>query len=103
MEVKSELPDLMVFASGGLRSGLDMAKAIRLGADLCGIATPTLQNAIGSGNDVEQTIERLVEELRISAFCAGASGLEELKAARLRRHSDWNEVGRIPFPAGETT
>ena len=103
VEVKSELPDLMVFASGGLRSGLDMAKAIRLGADLCGTATPTLQSAIGSGDDVEQIIGRLVEELRISAFCAGASCLEELKAARLRRHSDWNEVGLIPFSAGETT
>ncbi|MEC9022358.1 MAG: type 2 isopentenyl-diphosphate Delta-isomerase [Pseudomonadota bacterium] len=101
-EVKSAFPDLMVFASGGLRSGLDMAKAIRLGADLCGIATPALQNAIGSGNDVEKTVERLLEELRISAFCVGARGLEELKEAKLRRHSDWSEVKHIPFSAGES-
>ena len=77
-----------------------MAKAIRLGADLCGIATPALQNAIGSGNDVEKTVERLLEELRISAFCVGARGLEELKGAKLRRHSDWSEVSHIPFSAG---
>ena len=102
VEVKSALPDLMIFASGGLRSGLDMAKAIRLGADLCGIAAPTLQNAIGSANDVEKTVERLLEELRISAFCAGARGLEELKEAKLRRHCDWSEVSHIPYSAGES-
>ena len=94
--------DLEVFASGGLRSGLDMAKAIRLGADLCGVGAPTLQNAVGSATDVQKTIERFVEELRISAFCVGARGLEELKGAKLRRHSDWSEVSHIPFSAGES-
>ena len=42
MEARKAVPDLPLFASGGLRNGIDMAKAIRLGAVLCGTAAPVL-------------------------------------------------------------
>ncbi len=92
IQVRSALPDLKIFASGGLRSGLDMAKAVAMGADLCGIAAPTLSKATHSSERIEEELRAFIEELRISAFCTGSNDLNDLKAAKLRKCSDWSEV-----------
>jgi isopentenyl-diphosphate delta-isomerase len=76
---------LTVIGSGGVRSGLDMAKAIALGADLVGLAQPFLEPAMTSAAAVTQTIQRLLQELRIAMFCAGARNLEELRRTPLVR------------------
>ncbi len=68
-----------IIASGGIRTGLDMAKAIALGADYCGIALPFLKAAVKSPAAVEKLIGQLHKELKIAMFCIGARNIGELK------------------------
>lgn len=72
-----------VIGSGGVRSGLDAAKAIALGADLVGLAQPFLEAADRSAEAAEARATRIVRELRIAMFCAGARDLEALREAEL--------------------
>ncbi|MDY6911713.1 MAG: alpha-hydroxy-acid oxidizing protein, partial [Chloroflexota bacterium] len=85
---KKGAPDLPLIASGGIRSGLDVAKAIALGADIAGIATPLLKAAHTSAGKVIDYLNELIEGLRISMFCCGAATIEELKATPLLSHED---------------
>ena len=68
-----------VIASGGIRSGVDGAKAISLGADIFSLSRPLLEAAISNG--VEQVLRRVIEELRRAMFLVGARRVEELKRA----------------------
>jgi len=68
-----------VIASGGVRSGLDIAKAIALGARAGGLAKPFLAPA-GQGTDaVVDLIETLALELRTAMFVTGSASLPELR------------------------
>lgn len=87
-DVRTALPDLPVFASGGIRSGIDAAKAVRLGASLVGIAAPALGNAMETAAAVKGDMSEMIEELRIAMFCTGSKDLSELKSAVLRHVSD---------------
>jgi isopentenyl-diphosphate Delta-isomerase len=79
--VRSELgrPDLPVFASGGIRSGQDVAKCVALGADLVGLASPFLKRAVQSVDAVIEEMELLSAELRITMLCSGAGDLAALR------------------------
>ena len=71
---------LPIIATGGLRSGLDIAKALVLGADLAGIALPFLKEFKRGGVlAVEQYIEKLERELRTAMFLSGCKSIAELK------------------------
>jgi isopentenyl-diphosphate delta-isomerase len=74
-----------IIGSGGLRSGVDVAKAIALGADLCGFAQPFLEAAIESADRVCQRIDRIVHELKIAMFCLSSRTLSDLKSVPIRR------------------
>jgi isopentenyl-diphosphate delta-isomerase len=78
---------LTVIGSGGLRTGIDVAKALALGADLAGMAYQFLEAATQSPERVAERIRRIVQELKISMFCIGARTIPELKAATLHRRS----------------
>ncbi len=78
LECKGVLP---VIASGGIRSGLDAAKAIVLGAGMAGFALPLLKPAMKSAKAVESVISAIIEELRISMFLLGCKNVSELKSA----------------------
>ena len=67
-------------ASGGIRSGVDMAKALVLGADMTALAIPCLEAATESAEAVQLVLERLITELKIAMFCLGCRTIEELKA-----------------------
>jgi isopentenyl-diphosphate delta-isomerase len=67
-----------VIASGGLRNGLDAAKALALGADAVGIAKPFLQKAIKGEEDLQKYIETIIAEIRICLFLSGAKNLSEM-------------------------
>ena len=72
-------PDLAIFASGGIRTGLDITKCVALGADLVGLATPLLKRAVTSAEAVSEEIDLLATELRIATFCSGCATLAELR------------------------
>jgi len=71
--------DLAIFASGGIRSGQDIAKCVALGADLAGLASPFLKRAVVSADEVADEMDLLLTELRITMFCAGAQNLSALR------------------------
>ena len=77
--VQRGAPDVTMIASGGIRTGIDAAKVIALGADAAGIASPFLKVASISAEAVSQAIHEIVEGLRISMFCIGAANLHQLK------------------------
>ncbi len=68
-----------LIASGGLRNGLEAAKAIALGADLVGIALPFLQAASQSEAALAELSEALVAELTTVLFCTGSESLRSLR------------------------
>ena len=74
----AQIPGLTVIGSGGVRNGLDAAKAIALGADLVGMAQRFLSAAVDSAEAAIARAERTVRELRIAMFCAGARDLAAL-------------------------
>jgi len=82
--IRQVAPQLVIIASGGLRSGLDIAKCIALGASLGGMASPFLKAAVESVEKTIETIESLREEIRICMFAAGAGSLDELKRTPLK-------------------
>lgn len=61
-----------VIATGGIRNGMDMAKAIALGADLCGVALPLLSPAMQGEKELEKTVKAFCDELRVAMFLSGA-------------------------------
>jgi len=83
--VKSAAPDLPIFASGGLRTGLDIAKCVTLGAALGGMASPFLKAASKSTDHGIQTIKTIQQEIRITMFAAGAKDISELERITLNK------------------
>ncbi|HEY9729929.1 MAG TPA: type 2 isopentenyl-diphosphate Delta-isomerase [Chroococcales cyanobacterium] len=80
--IRQIAPEIPLIASGGLRNGLDVAKAIALGADLAGLALPFLQAAAESTDAVDALVQLLVAEIVTVLFCTGNANLCQLK------HSD---------------
>jgi len=80
------LGDVTVIGSGGVRNGIDVAKAIALGADVVGLAYPLLRAAVESADAVEAKLRRMLKELRICMFCTGARTLGDLRKVELVDH-----------------
>lgn len=87
VEVRAALPHITLIGSGGIRSGLDVAKAIALGADLAGSAAPHLFSA-SEGDGAAGVVDGLsafIDELRVAMFCTGAANVAALRAVPLER------------------
>jgi isopentenyl-diphosphate delta-isomerase len=80
--IRAQFPEIPLIASGGLRHGLDVAKAIALGADIAGLALPFLQAADVSSTALQELTEVLIAEITTVLFCTGNRTLSQLK------HSD---------------
>ncbi|WP_245948262.1 type 2 isopentenyl-diphosphate Delta-isomerase [Paenibacillus sambharensis] len=83
-EVRSRLQDVTVIASGGLRSGVDAAKSLALGADLAGFGRSLLAGAAVGGREerleaIHHQLERIEFELKAAMFGIGAAALAELQ------------------------
>lgn len=79
-----EAVKLPLIASGGMRTGLDAAKAIAMGASLSGFALPFLKPATESVDSVSSLIGRLESELRKAMVLAGANTIQELVRAGVK-------------------
>jgi len=85
IEVRQALPDVPLVASGGIRTGMDAAKAIALGADVVAVARPLLAPAIASASAARSWLQRFIDELRICLHGCGAGDLTALRAVGVRR------------------
>jgi isopentenyl-diphosphate Delta-isomerase len=90
--VKKGAPTMMIFASGGLRDGIDIAKCIALGATIGGLAGPLLKAADlalkepdAYGNAVTEAIRELDRQVRVAMFCTGAATVKDLQQTPLIR------------------
>ncbi len=82
------LPDRVVIGSGGIRNGIEVAKALALGADAASLALPILRAAERSVDDAILAIRRVVEELRTAMFVTGCRTVPELRLRALLRARD---------------
>jgi isopentenyl-diphosphate Delta-isomerase len=84
-EVRRALPHIPLVASGGIRTGMDAAKALAMGADAVAVAKPLLAPAIESPAAVVDWLQRFVDELLICLHGCGASNLVELRRGAVSR------------------
>ncbi len=68
-----------IVASGGIRTGIDAAKSIALGASAVGLAAPLLKAALISEEEVIRQLRSFILELKTAMFLTGAGNIEELK------------------------
>ncbi len=85
-QARAAAPNGVIFASGGVRGGLDVAIAAALGADLVGVAGPFLRAASSGTQACVDLAREWMDVLRIAMFCTGAADLATLRScARLVR------------------
>ncbi|MEP0868213.1 type 2 isopentenyl-diphosphate Delta-isomerase [Trichocoleus desertorum AS-A10] len=80
--IRAIAPTIPLIASGGLRDGLEVAKAIALGADLAGLAQPFLQAACESETALAELAEVLIAEIETVLFCTGSPTIEALRRSQ---------------------
>jgi len=85
VRVKRTVPNALIFASGGINNGVDIAKCIALGANMVGMAGPFLKAALVSEEETIETITELIMGLKISMFATGAKDLAALTQIELRK------------------
>ncbi len=71
-------PEMTIFASGGLKDGLDIAKCVALGASLGGMAGQFLKAAAVSTENAIEMMKLTQRQIQVTMFCAGAGKLAEL-------------------------
>jgi isopentenyl-diphosphate delta-isomerase len=81
--LRAALPAVPLVASGGIRDGVHVAKALALGADLAGLALPFLRAADESDTAVAALIDELVAGLRIAMFATASQRVSDLRDAIL--------------------
>mgnify|MGYP000290365497 CR=1 FL=1 len=86
-QVRAAVPEATIIGSGGVRSGVDVAKAIALGADLAGTARPALVSAVDERGAaaVVEGLQAFIRELRVAMFCSGCATLADLRGLELTR------------------
>ncbi|MEM4293421.1 MAG: type 2 isopentenyl-diphosphate Delta-isomerase [Thermoplasmata archaeon] len=77
--LKAKVKGLPLIASGGIRNGLDVARAIALGADVAGISKALLKPAHEGREKLERKLAAIREELKAVMFLLGVKNIEELK------------------------
>ena len=83
LNVRQTAPNLPIIASGGLRTGVDIAKCLALGASLGGMANPFLKAATQSVEATVKLIRDLEKEIRVCMFGCAAENLQSLRKSKL--------------------
>ena len=79
LNVLESAPSMPIFASGGIKNGVDMAKCFALGASLAGSAGIFLQEANISTEKVVSLIKLLSQQIKTTMFATGSIELNELR------------------------
>lgn len=83
--VREAAPGLPVFASGGIKDGLDIAKCVALGASLGGMAGNFLKAAAVSTEKTVEMMKLTRRQIQVTMFASGAGSLEELADKLVRQ------------------
>ncbi len=83
-EVRAACPKAVIIGSGGIRDGVEAAKAIRLGADMVGQAAGVLAAATVSTEAVVEHFQTMIRQMRTVCFCTGSANLTALRRAPLQ-------------------
>ena len=83
LNVKKAVPDMTIFASGGIKDGLDIAKCIALGATLGGMAGQFLKAAAVSTEKAIELMKLTKRQIEVTLFACGVDTLEGLKVGKL--------------------
>jgi isopentenyl-diphosphate delta-isomerase len=86
INVRSAAPGIKIFASGGLRDGIDIAKCIALGASIGGMASPFLKAANHSLSETIDTIRLIKRQIQVAMFASGAEDLDRLQNMTLTKY-----------------
>lgn len=81
----SKIDSIRLISSGGVRSGVDVAKSLVMGADIAAMARPFLLAACTSDAAVERFIKQTIQELKVAMFGIGVGNIDDLKQASLIR------------------
>lgn len=88
IKVRNSFPELPIFASGGLKTGMDVAKSLALGANLAGMAGVFLRSAVTSPDYLEETITIFEKIIRISMFVTGSKDLISFSKEKIFKTGD---------------
>lgn len=85
LNVKKVSPHLPIIASGGLRTGLEIAKCLALGSVLGGMASPFLKAALNSLDKTVELIQLIKREIQVCMFATGSKDLFSFQQNRLTK------------------
>ncbi len=94
LRMASKHTKMPIVSSGGLRTGIDIAKSIAMGASLTAVAWPLLRPATMSSDAVKQRLDELVYGLKTAMFLTGCRNIKELRSLRYvitGELKDWEE------------
>jgi len=92
VEARIAAPRAFIVGSGGIRNGLDAAKAIALGADIAGVALPALRALVNGGYEsLRGLIESMIYQVKVAVFLAGESSVRGLWRAPMVIHGRLRE------------
>lgn len=92
LNVRKAAPDMPIFASGGLKDGLDIAKCIALGATLGGMAGQFLKAAAISTENAVEVMKLTKRQIKVTMFAAGVGNFDSLRKVALQDRSSQEAV-----------
>ena len=96
----SQRTNLKIIASGGVRTGLDVAKSVVLGAEAGAMANPFLMKAIQGYDALSNFVDQIIQELKVVMFLTGSKDIDQLHrspAIILGKTAEWLRIrGFIP-------
>jgi isopentenyl-diphosphate delta-isomerase len=83
LNVRKAAPEMTIFASGGIKDGLDITKCIALGATLGGMAGQFLKTAAISREKVVEMIQLTMRQIQVTMFVAGMDEIDKIDSSGL--------------------
>ena len=92
LSIRSKFPNFPLIASGGLKTGMDMAKTLALGANVAGLAGVFLKAAVDSEQKLHDLVNVYLRTLQISMFVTGSTDLEMFRTGKIQFSRGFNGV-----------